>query len=241
MKRGGPQEPAQLRVMGATDLEQRLLDGAARELPSVELTDRMKKALGISAAIGTAAVAARLADAAATSAATAAPVAAGTSSAAWTWLSAGVVALAMTGAAAVGVHWSSGRKPAEVIAAPAPPIPVAPAPEAAPVARPVAHAHHHAPVAGAPSDLRAEIALVDAARNAVARATGVRALALLDRYEATYPSGTFRPEATVLRVEALSSLGRTAEARALARKFIAAHPDSPLTARVSRQAGPTNR
>jgi hypothetical protein len=238
VNRVGPPDPAQLRIVGATDLERRLLDGAARELPSVELTDRMKKALGISAAIGTAAVAARLADAAASGATASAPVvAAGASSATWSWISAGVVALAMTGAAAVGVHWSTGHKPAEVIAVPAPALPVAPAPEAAPVARPVARVRHHAPAGTAPSDLRGEIALIDAARNAVTHASCARALALLDRYEASYPTGTFRPEATVLRVEALSGLGRAAEARVLARRFMAVHPDSPLAARVSRQAG----
>ena len=237
MNRVEPPDPAQLRIVGATDLERRLLDGAARELPSVELTDRMKKTLGISAAIGTAAVAARLADAAVSSAAAGAPVAAaGASSAAWPWISAGVVALAMAGAAAVGVHWSTGRKPADVIAVPAPALPVAPAPETAPVARPVTRARHHAPAPAGPSDLRGEIALIDAARNAVAHASSARAIALLDRYAASYPTGTFRPEATVLRVEALSGLGHTAEARALARRFIATHPDSPLAARVARQA-----
>ena len=110
-------------------------------------------------------------------------------------------------------------------------------PPALSVARPVARVRHHAPAGTAPSDLRGEIALIDAARNAVTHASCARALALLDRYEASYPTGTFRPEATVLRVEALSGLGRAAEARVLARRFMAVHPDSPLAARVSRQAG----
>ena len=42
--------PTQLRVVGATDLERRLLDAASRELPSVELTRKMQQALGLSIA-----------------------------------------------------------------------------------------------------------------------------------------------------------------------------------------------
>jgi hypothetical protein len=90
-------------------------------------------------------------------------------------------------------------------------------------------------VAAAPvTDLRAEIALLDAARTAVAEGADARALALLRRYDTRYPTGTFRPESTALRIEALARLGQTQEARALGADFLAAHPDSPVAARVRR-------
>jgi hypothetical protein len=98
--------------------------------------------------------------------------------------------------------------------------------------------HHHAPapVSASRGDLRAEIALIDATRNAVNAHADDRALALIHRYQATYPTGTFRPEAALLRIEAIADLGRTAEARTLARRFIVAHPDNPLAERVARLA-----
>ncbi len=92
----------------------------------------------------------------------------------------------------------------------------------------------HAAPPARPSDLRAEIALLDAARAAAAAGDGARALTLLRRYDATFPAGTFRPESAALQIEALARLGQTDRARALGRAFIAAHPDSPLVARVQR-------
>jgi uncharacterized protein (DUF1800 family) len=46
---------------------------------------------------------------------------------------------------------------------------------------------------------------------------------------------------TALRIEALDHLGRGAQARALAQKFVAAHPDSPLVERVARLTDPAIR
>ena len=64
-----------------------------------------------------------------------------------------------------------------------------------------------------------------------------RALVLLRRYDASYPGGAFRPEALALRIEALDQDGRRAEARALAREFLARYPQSPVADRVARVAG----
>jgi hypothetical protein len=237
--------PSQLRVVGATDLERRLLNAGARELPSVELTRRMQQGLGISLAAGVAtAASATAAKAATTAGAGAAP------GFAWPAISIGVLALAVTGAV-VGVRTTAGqhaptRAPAVLpvssptgtpaaVAAPPAADPVAPAPVA-----PIAHrgpARRHGAVAVPRGDLRAEIALVDAARSAVAESADDRALALVDRYEASYPRGTFQPEVAALRIEALVQLGRRVEARALARRFVAAHGDSPLADRVARAAG----
>ena len=80
----------------------------------------------------------------------------------------------------------------------------------------------------ATNDLRGEIDLIDAARGALRTGTAARALELLGRYAARFPDGSLAPEGTALRVEALMRLGRTAEARAIARRFVAANPTSPL-------------
>jgi hypothetical protein len=239
--------PTQLRVVGATDLERRVLDAASRELPSVELTRKMQQALGLS-------IAASAMTAAAAKSAGAATTATGAPAFAWPAISIGVLALAVTGAV-VGLrstasHHAVTRPVATVPAIVLGPAPMAPettmptAPSPASTAHAFEHpayiparAHHRALAAVTPSDLRAEIALVDAARSAVATGADDRALALLNRYDKSYRIGTFRPEATALRIEALDHLGRTAQARTLAQRFIAAHPESPLADRVARVTG----
>ena len=216
-------DPERLRVVGATDLEKRLLAAAASEAPSPELRRRMARAVG---------VAAGAAMAAAPTQALATRTAAGAS---WPLVSAGVLVLAVAGAA---VGWSRVHRPVAAAAGavratpPTSPVaPVAPVREAAPV---VARAHRHVAPAG---DLRAEIALLDAARAAASAGDGARALTLLRRYDATFPAGTFRPESAALQIEALARLGQIDRARALGRAFIAAHPDSPLVARVRHVTG----
>lgn len=249
MNRSDPRLPSQLRVVGATDLERRLLDAGARELPSVELTRRMRQGLGISLIAG----AATAASATTAQAATAAGAGSAAPAVAWSAISIGVLALAVTGAV-VGVrstaaHHASTRAPAVLpVSLPAAPAPLEAPPAADPVTAPAAArivhrgaSRHHAVVAASQSDLRAEIALVDAARSAVAASANERALALLERYEGSYPRGTFRPEVAALRIEALAHLGRAVQARALAQKFIAVHADSPLADRVARITGLSTR
>ena len=243
--------PSQLRVVGATDLERRLLDAASRELPSVELTRKMQQALGLSiAASALTAATVKSSGSAAATAATSAPAFA------WPAISVGVLALAVTGAV-VGLRSTAGHHAAQRPVATAPavvlgPAPVAPAPIAPTAPAPVtpaferrasvpARAHHHALAAATPSELRAEIALVDAARSAVATGADDRALVLLNRYDSSYRAGTFRPEATALRIEALDHLGRTAQAQTLAQRFLAAYPESPLADRVARVTGVATR
>jgi hypothetical protein len=246
--------PTQLRVVGATDLERRLLDAGSRELPSVELTRKMQQALGLSVAAS--AITAAAVKSSGGAATTTAGVASGAPALAWPAISVGVLALAVTGAV-VGLRSTASHhaanRPAAAVTRTTPavvlgPTPVVPEPIAATspltsagaVERPLSspgQAHHHALGAATPSDLRAEIALVDAARSAVATGANDRALALLHRYDTTYRAGTFRPEATALRIEALDHLGRMTQARTLAERFIAAHPDSPLAERVARVTG----
>lgn len=223
--------PERLQVVGATELERRLLAAAARERPSVELTRRMARGAGVATSAALAALG--------SPAAAATPAGAGLS---WALVSAAVAVLAVAGAI---VGWSRAHRPqpaapAPVIRvaptiAPSPPQPAALAPEPAP--RLARRSRSPGEIAAAPApatDLRGEIALLDAARAAAADGAAARVLACLRRYDATYPHGTFRPESAALQIEALAQLGQTARAWAWGQAFLAAHPDSPLVARVQR-------
>lgn len=77
-----------------------------------------------------------------------------------------------------------------------------------------------------------ELSLLDSARAALAANDAARALSTLDGYAAKFPSGVLAPEATVLRVDALRRLGRDADARALAERFLEKNGASPLAKRV---------
>jgi hypothetical protein len=238
-------DPKRLTVVGATDLERTLLQAARRERPSPELTARMAAGLGLSAAvIATAAAPA--------TAVAAAPAAAAVKTSLVGWLSAGVLAAAVVGGV-VGVrlygqaeHARAAQRPAAVapaaVAADVPPS-AEPPPATRPafakaserrIEKPRRHAALSTPAPAPAGDLRDQIALMDAARTAVKSGDTDRSLALLRRYDASYPTGAFRPEALALRIQALDDAGRTADARALAREFLARYPDSPLGDRVAR-------
>jgi hypothetical protein len=231
-------DPKRLTVVGATDLERTLLQAARHERPSPEMTARMAAGLGIS--VGAAITAA-------SSPVAAAPIVAAKTTLGL-WMPAGVIVAAVA-AGVVGVRFSP-RPEAPAIHA-ARPVTVAIAAPQAEAPRAV-EAHDArsvkirrrstsvaAPASAPPSagDLRDQIALLDAVRAAVKGGSSERALVLLRRYDATYPGGAFRPEALALRIEALDQDGRHAEARALARDFLARYPQSPVAARVARIAG----
>jgi hypothetical protein len=80
--------------------------------------------------------------------------------------------------------------------------------------------------------LAAEVAAIDHAARAVAERDPPRALAALDSYQRLFPSGVLRPEATVLRVQALVQQGDSGRAGAIARAFLAQNPHSPHAARL---------
>jgi hypothetical protein len=230
----------------ATDFERRVLLAAREKGPPPASSARLAKALGLTAAgVGTAvaakAVALESVAAKATSAAgaTAAP-----------WVSIGVVGLAVAGAIVGARAWQAAHHPP----APVPPAvsaPVPPAPVIAPPAAPPVHAGEPPRGPGAASrrsrpsapsgDLRGEIAFIDAARAAVAGNANARALEILRAYQNKYPSGSFRPEASAIEIEALMKLGRETEARALGERFIAEHGGSLLARRVADIAGLTMR
>jgi hypothetical protein len=91
------------------------------------------------------------------------------------------------------------------------------------------------PAPGVPRDtetLSKEVKSVDGARAALAAGNAIQTLRLLDEYERRFPARGFAPEALYLRMEALSVLGRPAEARAAAGRLLVSYPNSPQSARA---------
>jgi hypothetical protein len=233
MSRPTNDTPEPLLAEGATDFERRLLDAARREKPSATDSARMAKALGLAAGAVTLAAPIAAADALAAKAA-AAKVAATTAGATtvWPWVSVTLVGLAVAGAVMATRPSSPVPHPAPPSASVAAPVrsPVTVPPPEAPVDTVVPDQRRHTAPA---TDLSGQIALLDAARAAMAAGAGRRALETLRRYDERYPGGSFRPEVAALRVEALVKLGRDAEARVLAERFVAEHPGSLLAKRVA--------
>lgn len=121
----------------------------------------------------------------------------------------------------------------------APPIVAEPVVEAPPKRAPVTAPRPPAvaaPVAEAPIDaekLAEEVRAVDRARSALASGRAAETLAALDDYERS-GGRRFAPEALYLRMQALLSLGKKAEAKATAERMIRTFPQSPHTARARR-------
>jgi len=230
----------------ATDLERRVLEAARDSGPSAAASARMARALGVSAAaVGTAVAAKGLA---ADAVAVKATAVAGTT-AVWPWISIAVIGLAVAGAV-VGTR-AGHRAPGPQAVPPAVTAPVwlpsSPSVEdrstgavTEPPSRAAAPAQRRraAPAGG---DLGDQVAFIDSARAAMSAGADRRALEILRRYQDRYPTGSFRPEAVALKVEALMKLGREAEARALAERFVAEHRGSLLARRVAEVAGLAER
>jgi hypothetical protein len=107
----------------------------------------------------------------------------------------------------------------------APPAEVARPSSAASVAK------HEAP------KLEDELAVIDAARGALAGGRPAVTLSHLHRYRSEFRAPHFVDEADALEVQALAALGRTDEAQTKAKTFLEAHPSSPYTQRVRSAAG----
>ncbi len=73
-----------------------------------------------------------------------------------------------------------------------------------------------------------EIQLLEQARTALRAGRGKNALDLLDRHERERASTSLEAEATLLRIEAFSALGRSQAASELASRFVRANPNSAL-------------
>jgi hypothetical protein len=125
--------------------------------------------------------------------------------------------------------------------APAPSAPRAPEPLALPpvaVAAP-ASLDPPAPSTAPPAPTRApapsigeEVALLDRARAALAEGDPERTSRLLDQHARAFRGGALGPEAAVIRIDALVAMGDERAAFALATRFLAAHPDGPLSRHV---------
>ncbi len=98
-------------------------------------------------------------------------------------------------------------------------------PAAAPARAPEAK-----PTATPDADLGAELALLRAARTALASAAPEQALRELAEHQRRFPGGLLAEERMVLRVQALCESGATEQARAAAQEFSNAHPGSPHVA-----------
>jgi hypothetical protein len=243
-----PVDPSErLLSSNATDFERRLLEAALQKRPSPAASARMARALGVSvAAAGTAAATTSLAAGAAASKVTAAAA-----TVTWPWISIGVIGLVVAGAV-VGTragHRDRTRDAEhhlQLASAPATATPPS-APDPSVTAEPTAVASRSSPHIVAPSphsraaatagELGEQIAFVDSARAAMSSGASRRALEILRRYQDKYPTGSFRPEATAIKVEALMKLGREAEGRALAERFLAEHRGTLLARRVADVAG----
>lgn len=82
--------------------------------------------------------------------------------------------------------------------------------------------------------LAEEIRLVSQARLALRGGDGARALATVDEHRRRFPQGALATESSAVRVLALCALGRAAEARVLARAWLASSERSPLANSVRR-------
>jgi hypothetical protein len=252
MTRPGSPFPPRLRSEGGTPLEQRLLNAATRQEPSPELSARMAAAIGVVAPAPAPAPSPEP-SAGMAGTGTVAPKAAVGTSTLWPWVS-GFVIVAVTGAIVAlrpsgETLPSTPRAPSVVEARPAAPAPRATTDEAKESESVVAAAKagRVAPNEGAvrprpegatasSSAISEQIALVDAASAAVSAGAGERALAVLREYQSKYPAGSFRPEVSALRIEALMLVGRREEARSLAKRFVSQYK-GPLADRVARVAG----
>ncbi len=115
------------------------------------------------------------------------------------------------------------------------PAPVAPAPAKDHVgARPATSA---AVAEELTRTLAAEVALVDRART-LARSSPGEAMTALDEYARTFPGGTLRDEAAVVRVEALLAAGHRADAERTAQPYLRDRPNTPIARRMTDLLGP---
>jgi TolA-binding protein len=89
--------------------------------------------------------------------------------------------------------------------------------------------------------LAAEVAALDAARQALSGGDPSRALSLLDAYRNRFPEAQLLPEALHIRMEALYARGDRAAAARIAERLLAGFPLSPHVARARRIAAEAER
>ena len=225
---------------GTDPLEANLLRVARSEGPSGESRRRILAGLGVGIAAGTLAEPSGAAQTATGSTA---------GSAAVKWGIAGVVAVGASVVAFLALHPNAPRAvvlPPAVVAAPATQaVAAAPANTDPASATPVTKLEDLPTLAdgtdasknvAAPS-LADEVAAIRSAKGALASGNAAQALRELDAYKMHFPHGRLAQEATVVRIEALINSGNQAAAGSIADRFLAAHADSPYSARVRSLTG----
>jgi hypothetical protein len=233
-------EPQRLLEESSDDLERALLRAGTSFGASAALRDKTLSALGLGVAAGGATVSG--------AAALASNGAGAKAGGLLSWLSFKAMGAMVGVAIAVGapVLYFSEDEPAAVArlvpsrklkVSPAPVV-VVPSPRSTASASAAIPPTKGAPPKLAPAEaLRSELMQLDAARTRLARGRPEDALKVLDAYERATPRGRLKLEAEVLRIDALSQMGRRAQARQRARAFLARYPDSVLAGRVRRIAG----
>jgi len=83
------------------------------------------------------------------------------------------------------------------------------------------------------SSLQDEVAMIDSGRRALAKGDAQTTLDAVDAYDARFPGGALTQESEELRIEALLRASKRPQAEKLAARFLSAHPSSPY-ARVIR-------
>ncbi|HEX6273449.1 MAG TPA: hypothetical protein VFZ53_10420 [Polyangiaceae bacterium] len=107
------------------------------------------------------------------------------------------------------------------------PVPAGTAPSLAPPAVPRRSSPPAAESAEAESPLAAEIAFVDAGREAYQRGDAAGALGRLDAYERMFPHRHLLPEVLYLRMQSLRRNGETEHAMKLAERLVRDFPNNP--------------
>ncbi len=252
-------DPRRLRE-DASGLEQDLLLAGAEDGPPAKAKDRAVVALGF--ATGTAVTTGAATAGATTAAAKVTVLGMSVSTAKILGVCIASSAIAAVAVRSVTSHTSTAPRPVVVSPSAATPVASAmrSAPSAAPVlARPslpepvpdtnaTPPASAAAPVLAAPAPVRAadvasshpapatsmsdELALLDLARAAYRSGDPARTLTLLKEHDEMFPTSPLALESQVLRIDALAAAGRTGEALDAADRFLAAHPNEPLSRHV---------
>lgn len=133
-----------------------------------------------------------------------------------------------------------------VLPAEPPTMQVADLPSAAPRTNQSAAAPRTSPVASttattpaAAKSLRDELALVEAARSALAKSEPGECLHTLDVHDHRYGDGILADEVAAMRIEALIARGERERALVLGNAFLAAKPASPYALRIQSLLAPT--
>lgn len=239
-------DPLRLLDCGATDDERALLSAAIAEEPPDEGRQRLAATLGLTSGIFNTAAGAGSTHVASSALKTAA------SKIGLLWISVlaavGVVVVLVTHAAPRATNVSGAG--ANVVIAPRPPTAApatldAPKPmKAAPASSSTAETQAEpsrssgSRAKGALGDreqtnsIAGEIERLDVARRALGDSRPRDALRALSDYDARYPAGALKQEATLLRIEALSAAGDLDSARRIGDRFLRDNPRTPHEQRI---------